>query len=130
MSGWDQLPDWMHGHRLATLPEDVVDQTENQDDYSSEHVPTDSIEAAHIILSYDNTGKHRPVLDIDFPVHVVPSSTPGHFHLYLDKQMDHDRYMRLLTALAEAELIEPGYSGVSHARGYTSVRLPWIRKDR
>ncbi len=125
---WNQMPYWLWGHQVATIPESEMPKAENKDDYSAAHVASDDIEAAHIILSDDGEGVHRPVLDIDFPVHVVPSSTPGHFHLYLDKQMAAPAYMRLLDALAEAGIIEPGYAKVSNARGYTSVRLPWIKK--
>ena len=35
-------------------------------------------------------GMHKPVLDIDMPVRVEPSSTPGHFHLYIDRAMSSD----------------------------------------
>lgn len=124
-----RLPEWMHSHKLATIPEARFEDAEEDDAYESEHVPTDRIQDAEIILSTDALGRHRPVLDIDFPVHVVPSSTPGHYHLYLDKPLPWPRYRRLLEALADAGIIEPGYARVSIARRYTSVRLPWIRKD-
>jgi hypothetical protein len=72
---------------------------------------------------------HRPVLDIDLPAQLVPSSTPGHFHLYLDVEVPHGAYMALLEALAAAGIIERGYCNASRERGYTAVRLPWVRKD-
>lgn len=72
---------------------------------------------------------HRPVLDIDFPVKLVPSSTEGHFHLYLDKEMPWSTYKNLLNALAAAGIIEKGYAAASIARGYSTVRLPWEKKD-
>lgn len=71
---------------------------------------------------------HRPVLDVDMPVTVVPSSTPGHCHLYIDREMPWSTYARLLDALAEAGIVEGGYVAASHARGHTAVRLPWVRK--
>jgi hypothetical protein len=72
---------------------------------------------------------HRPVLDLDLPARLVPSSTPGHFHLYLDVQVPHSTYMTLLLALSAAGIIERGYCDASRERGYTAVRLPWVRKD-
>lgn len=124
-----QLPEWIRGHQLATIPKGPTDPAED-DDYTAEHVNTENIEDAHIILSHDKEGIfHRPVLDIDFPVHVVASSTPGHYHLYLDKQMPWRKYAKLIDALAEAGIIEQGYASVSEGRQYTSVRLPWIKKD-
>lgn len=71
---------------------------------------------------------HRPVLDLDFPAMLVPSSTPGHFHLYLDKPMKWTAYHDLLGALAEAGIIEEGYAEASQVRGYSAVRVPWLKK--
>lgn len=72
---------------------------------------------------------HKPLLDIDFPAKLVPSSTPGHFHLFLDKKLTWENYKKLLSVLAEVGIIEPGYYGASLKRGSTDVRLPWIKKD-
>lgn len=72
---------------------------------------------------------HRPILDIDFPAALIPSSTEGHFHLYLDKPMTWKQYRKLLGVLAEVGIIEPGYADASISRGYSSTRLPWIKKE-
>lgn len=121
----EQLPEFVRSHQLATIPE----AESAEDDYESEHVRTEDIAGADIVLSFDKeTGQHRPVLDIDFPLHTVPSSTPGHFHLYLDKPMPWAKYKRLINALADAGIIEDGYASVSLDRKYTSVRLPWVKK--
>lgn len=71
---------------------------------------------------------HKPVLDLDMPCKLIPSSTPGHFHLYIDQAMSWDAYRALLHALAAAGLIEQGYLNASLARGHTAVRLPWVQK--
>ena len=121
----EQLPEFVREHKLATIPDP---QDPKEDTYDGEHVPVEDIAIAHIVLSADDDGMHRPVLDIDFPAALIPSSTPGHFHLYLDKQMDFATYVILLDALATAGVIEKGYASVSKARGYTSARLPWVKK--
>lgn len=122
-----QLPEFVRGHQLAKIPDAT---TTAEDDYSAAHVRTEDIADAHIVLSEDPAaGLHRPVLDIDFPAALIPSSTPGHFHLYLDKPMGLATYEELLVALAAAGIIEDGYANVSLARGYTSARLPWVRKE-
>jgi hypothetical protein len=71
---------------------------------------------------------HYPVLDLDIPARLIPSSTSGHSHLYIDKLLSWSQYKELLTALANAGIIEDGYAGASIARGHTAVRLPWVTK--
>lgn len=73
---------------------------------------------------------HAPTLDIDLPCRLVQSSTPGHFHLYIDKAMKWPDYERLLTVLAEVGIIEPGYADASIRRRQTFVRKPGIVKPK
>lgn len=125
---WALMPEWIQTHTLSRMADPGVN---GEDNYESVHVREPDVNKAHIVLSHDGaTGLHRPVLDIDFPIHVEPSSTEGHFHLYLDKAMPWDQYARFLSALADAGIIERQYASVSRERGYTSVRLPWIRKRK
>jgi len=72
---------------------------------------------------------HKPILDIDFPAKLVPSSTEGHFHLYLDKELSWEQYEKLLRALADAGIIEQGYANASIERRYSAARLPWVKKE-
>lgn len=72
---------------------------------------------------------HAPVLDIDFHAELIPSSTPDHYHLYLDKIMTWRQYKRLIKALAKAGIIEKGYADASIRRRHTAVRVPWLRKE-
>lgn len=71
---------------------------------------------------------HRPVIDIDHAAKLLPSSTPGHYHLMIDRPMTWANYQRLLDVMAEVGLVEPGYARVAHERGHTAVRVPWFRK--
>lgn len=74
---------------------------------------------------------HQVVLDIDIPAELVPSSTPGHAHLYIDVPggVQEETYFRLLDALADAGVIERNYAEVSKKRGHTDLRLPWVQKE-
>lgn len=72
---------------------------------------------------------HAPILDLDFPCHVVESSTPGHSHLYLDKPITARKYRRLLKALWKAGMIEEGYYRASLTRDATHLRHPRMTKD-
>lgn len=72
--------------------------------------------------------RHAVALDLDIPAYLIPSSTPGHSHLYIEASIPHHRYMALLSALADAGVIEKGYAEVSIKRGHSDLRLPWVEK--
>ena len=83
-------------------------------------------DAPDLVGSLGDDGLHYPVLDIDFPCHVRPSETPGHFHLFIDKGLEWEQYADLLEALAVAGIIEPGYANSSIERKGTFAALrPW-----
>jgi hypothetical protein len=78
----------------------------------------------------DGETRHSLVLDIDHPAWLIPSTTPGHYHLYIDVPggLNESMYFAVLELLARAGVIEEGYANASKARGYSSARLPWIEK--
>jgi hypothetical protein len=59
---------------------------------------------------------------------LIPSSTPGHFHLVIERAMTWRSYKRLLKAMTRAGLLEKGFTTMAIRRGYTSVRVPWVKK--
>ena len=75
--------------------------------------------------------RHAIILDIDYPAHLIESSTTGHYHLYLDvpSGVKHDDYMELLALLGRIGVVEKGYAEVSIKRGHSDLRLPWIHKS-
>jgi hypothetical protein len=83
---------------------------------------------ANLVSSLSKDGKHRPVLDFDFPVRYVASTTPGHGHLYIDKPMRWGTYKKLIEALMQAGLLEKGYANAALKRKATFVRPPWVKK--
>lgn len=86
---------------------------------------------ANLVSSLLPNGNHAPVIDIDLPCRLVASKTPGHFHLYIDKEMTWGQYSNLLDALKYAGVVEPNYVTVSKKRRMTNVRLrPEERPDR
>lgn len=112
------LPRKLHIANLATSDYDP-----------SAHEATADLDQANVVSSsgllFD---QHFPVLDLDVPAHLVPSSTPGHSHLYLDVSMTGEQLWWLCDVLVEVGVLERGYVDACRTRGYTSVRLPWIRK--
>lgn len=77
----------------------------------------------------DGSGMHAPALDIDWPCQLIESSTPGHFHLYIDKPLTWAHYVKLLTVMAEVGLLEEGYVGASLRDGATILRRPGVKKE-
>ena len=138
---WEQLPAFIRTSMVlrisqnptsADTPEERAQKVKdllNDGNYDTAHEIPKTADDAEVVSSLDlETYLHRPVLDIDIPAALIPSSTPGHSHLYIDKPMTRTQYENLLWALVEAGIIEGGYANASSARGYTSVRLPWVKK--
>lgn len=95
-----------------------------------ERQPATSIAEANVSTSIreDAEDRHALLLDLDVPAWLVPSSTEGHSHLYVDVSIPTSTYFRLLDALADAEVIQRGFANSSKHRGGTALRLPWVKK--
>lgn len=91
--------------------------------------PVEGLAEANLVSSRLPNGMHAPVIDLDGPHNLVPSSTQGHSHLYLDTPMTWRRYKLLLRALWKAGVIEEGFYRNSVRRGFSSVRPPGVFKD-
>lgn len=88
-------------------------------------------EEANLVSSFTERGLHKPVIDLDVPARLVPSKTPGHFHLYIDVEMDFDDYSELLYALSKCGIVEPNYAAAANMAGMSFVRTaPDTRPDR
>lgn len=74
--------------------------------------------------------KHKVLLDLDVPAYLLPSSTEGNSHLYIDVECSQHDYFDLLDALARCGVIEDGYCRASGERGATALRLPWVKKHK
>lgn len=73
---------------------------------------------------------HKPCIDIDHPARLLPSSTEGHFHLYFDKAVTWENYVKLLQTLVDCGLLSQFNFDRSIRRGMTHVRCPWIKKTK
>jgi hypothetical protein len=72
----------------------------------------------------DGDWVHAPVIDIDHPCTVVPSAKPGHYHLFIDKEMTRVQYFKLLDVMVEVGIVEDGYVAAAKKNGFTGVRIP------
>lgn len=84
---------------------------------------------ANLVSSLATDGQHYPALDIDIPMKVVESSTPGHWHVYFPTvALTWGQYKDLLDALANAGILEQKYVDHSKIRGQTLLRPPGVDK--
>lgn len=106
------------------------DEDSNVTYSKEEREPATSIADANVSTSIreDAQDSHALLLDLDVPAWLVPSSTKGHSHLYVDVKIPTSTYYTLLDALADAGVIQRGYANSSKRRGGTSLRLPWVKK--
>lgn len=88
----------------------------------------DALEVAGLGVTGVAVSPHRASVLMAARAFAIASTTPGHGHLYVDKLMDWATYQTLLNKLVDLGVLEPGYVGASEARGWTCVRLPWVRK--
>lgn len=74
-------------------------------------------------------GNHMPVIDLDLPCTLVPSSTPGHFHLYINKEMSFGEFLSMLQAMTDTGVVQPGFNRFTRERGQAFVRYPGYTKE-
>jgi len=85
-------------------------------------------QGANIVSSLLTNGMHAPAIDLDVPARLVPSSTPGHGHLYIAHEMSWRDYRALLFTMAKVGLVEEGFYQSSLRRRATHLRLPGVAK--
>ncbi len=99
---------------------------------SEREFPSDVTESdkehANLVASLCENGKHMPVIDFDFPARLVPSSTQGNHHLYIDVEMEWDKYAALLVALRDSGLVQKGFVNSSIERKMSMCRPEWVKK--
>ena len=119
--------------RLTTVRIDKFADSDQLNASDDDRTPASILDGANCVssrLADDLFGgpKHAVILDLDIPAYLVPSSTPGHSHLYIDRVLLEKDYYELLDALAKAGVVEPGYVTASKRKGGTHLRLPWVKK--
>lgn len=109
-----------------------VSSNSEDDGYTQIHPdlrPADHHTATLVTSKLEDSSLHMPVIDIDMPCMLLPSSTPGHFHLYIEKAMTWEKFLAILEAMEDAGVIGPGYLKYTRKRGYATVRYPGVTKQ-
>ena len=84
---------------------------------------------ATLVGSKLENGNHMPVIDLDLPCMLVESSTPGHFHLYINKEMSYGQMLTVIQAMTDAVIVQPGFNKFTRLRGEAFVRYPGVTKQ-
>jgi hypothetical protein len=84
---------------------------------------------ANVVSSEQFKDVHIPLIDIDMEAALIPSSTPGHSHLYINKPMNIQTLVKLLEAMQEAGIVQKGFVDGTRERGYACLRLPHVKKE-
>lgn len=79
---------------------------------------------ADLVSSLVHTAEpwHLPVFDLDFDCELKPSSSPGKYHLFLNRPVPWSKYVKVLEAMAEAGLLERGWVDAAKRQGYAVLR--------
>lgn len=84
----------------------------------------------NLISSLIAPDMHLPALDLDLDHLYVPSSSPGHGHLYLTTPLSTARYHTLLSVLYSYGIVQRGILYQVEAHGMTTVRQPHVKKPQ
>lgn len=124
-SRWLKLPEWVKTNRF--FKKDLVNGGPMHE-VNPEH--------ANLVSSqvfYDGQGDqtyHYPILDIDLPVEVLNSTTPGHHHLFIKKLLTDKQYDKLLRVLVEVGIVQQGIIDLQWEQDkMTCARMPGIKKE-
>lgn len=81
----------------------------------------DNTTEANLVGSELIGGGHGFCVDIDMPCALIESS-PGHYHLYIERDLTWSEYEDVLRVLASAGIIEQGYYRAARSHGGTFLR--------
>lgn len=125
-----KLPNWVLTNRFVKA-ELRNDGNYNKLDKRQECSQDDANMVSSLAWEDPVTGKrlHYPCLDIDFEAELIPSSTPGHYHLYLKKLLDEEAYTEVITVLAKHGILQGGIERQIKDRKETTLRLPHVKKQ-
>lgn len=126
----DQYPDFYRlADGLLAGNAELVPPNSDGPEFGKQPITPGPLDGANVVTSRVGVGNtHRVAIDLDLDAALVPSSTPGHHHLYIGRDMPWEQYVKLLDVLKEVGVIQPGYHKASIARGATVLRVPWEKK--
>lgn len=100
---------WVGLHLNRVKPEPLIVSLVKYDPLEDRVPVLSTSTPANLVSSETRKGTHKPVIDLDCPATLVPSTEVGKNHLYIDVEMPWFKYATLLTALRFAGVIETGF---------------------
>lgn len=84
---------------------------------------------ATLVTSELPNGNHMPVIDLDLTTMLIPSTRPGHYHLYVNREMSWGQFLNMLQAMTDAGVVQDGFNRHTRRRGHATVRYPGVTKE-
>lgn len=127
----DQYPEFYRlGGDLSSGNTEFEKNGSESGSFGTHPISTADISESNVVTSRLRANDHhKVVIDLDMDAVLLPSSTPGHHHLIVDKTMPWADYKKLLGSLRDAGLIQEGYYKASINRGASVIRTPWTKKE-
>jgi hypothetical protein len=72
--------------------------------------------------------KHFIIMDVDHEAELIPSSTPGHYHLYIYHEVTKEQLDKFVAVAREIGLIQQGIVRGYKERGVLCLRKPGVVK--
>lgn len=109
----------------------TLDVSPEDGDYNYESFPETIItklKNGPLASSEAGFGQHRLLLDVDCNHMYVPSSTPGHGHLYFDNLSTWEDTLAALKALATIGIVSQGWVAFAEKNHRILLRKPSVKK--
>lgn len=119
-----QLPQWLQSN--------VFYRARLKQDSDKEWVPTPTTPVhphdANLMSSENAHGTHYLVLDLDWDHWYHQSSTPGHGHLVIKRELEIDQLKEIINVLVKHGILQEGIKNQLDDRGCLTLRMPGMSK--
>lgn len=135
-----ELPEFMKGnvtgHSYGVEDSSAGIREEDDSDFTvtdmagrqAPNVVSSEISRGPAYTNAEDDSVHLVLIDLDFESALIPSTTPGRYHLYVDKKMSKEKYSDFVKMLKEFGVVAQGNLNQIEKTGRTYLRMPWVRK--
>lgn len=121
-----RLPQFMWDNRFETTASGYLSGSDRPD--KQVRIEAEVQDALLVTAKNPTTGGYALILDIDFPVEVVKSSS-GNSHLYFDVWLTREQHNSVIAALRDAGIVQETWANSAiENEGGSHLRPPWVEK--